>query len=318
MSQATLVSVITPTYKRPKLLDRAIDSVLNQTYDRIEVIVVDDNNENTEYRRETEKLMERYNDLEEVKYIKHQVNKNGAAARNTGIRNSKGEYIAFLDDDDEFLPRKIELQVNKIECLGKEWGGIYSGFIRKIGDEVVFERKNIEEGDLTKEILLRQLTLHAGSTLMVKRGIIEELNGFDESFIRHQDLELLLRFFRKYKLAGVNKKLSIIHKGEVSTPNAKNMREIKVKFLDKFQSDIESFSKDVQRKIYRNHLLDLSKAFFREGNINEGISFYKKAKEYSKINWEEKIVSIVNLADGFFPVRERLRILYSKIRNSRI
>ena len=111
MDNQPLVSVIIPTYKRLGMLGRAIDSVLNQTYNNIEIIIVDDNNEDSEYRKETERFMKKYDDNIEIKYVKHKQNKNGAAARNTGINNANGVYIAFLDDDDEFSPKKIELQI---------------------------------------------------------------------------------------------------------------------------------------------------------------------------------------------------------------
>ena len=102
------VSVIIPTYKRPDSLDRAINSVLGQTYPYVEVIVVDDNNPDTEGRRQTEAKMASFADNLRVKYVKHEQNKNGAAARNSGAKASTGDFIAFLDDDDEFLPKKNE------------------------------------------------------------------------------------------------------------------------------------------------------------------------------------------------------------------
>ena len=102
------VSVIIPTYNRAESLKRAIDSVLNQTYKNVEIIVVDDNNPNTTYREENEKSIKKYyGENEKVKYIKHPENKNGAAARNTGIRNATGKYITFLDDDDYFMNNRI-------------------------------------------------------------------------------------------------------------------------------------------------------------------------------------------------------------------
>ena len=103
-----LVSVIIPTYKRPTMLGRAIDSVLNQSYTNTEVVVVDDNSNGDMFRMETIQYMEKYINDYRVKYIKHERNQNGSAARNTGIQNSVGEYIAFLDDDDYFLKNRIK------------------------------------------------------------------------------------------------------------------------------------------------------------------------------------------------------------------
>ena len=95
-----LVSVIIPTYKRSKSLNRAIDSVLSQTYPNIEIIVVDDNGKGSKYQIETEKSLENYIKTDKIKYITHDVNRNGSAARNTGFKHSMGEYINFLDDGD--------------------------------------------------------------------------------------------------------------------------------------------------------------------------------------------------------------------------
>ena len=109
--QNILVSVVIPTYSRNKLLRRAIDSVLNQTYKNLEIIVVDDNPEGSEWRRSTEKLMEPYRDNFRIRYIQNKKNLGGAGARNVGIKASSAEYIAFLDDDDEYYEERIEKQL---------------------------------------------------------------------------------------------------------------------------------------------------------------------------------------------------------------
>ena len=88
---------------------------MNQNYSNIELIVVDDNNSGTEYRRNVENIMSEYKLGENFKYIKHKENLNGAAARNSGIKNSSGKYIAFLDDDDVFSKNRIRSLVNELE-----------------------------------------------------------------------------------------------------------------------------------------------------------------------------------------------------------
>src|SRR5690554_8001037 len=107
MNNLKLVSIIIPTYKQLDKLKRSIDSVLMQSYENIEIIVVDDNGYDSEYSSLVNTLMEEYINNKKVKYIKHKVNKNGSAARNTGIRHSNGDYIMFLDDDDMFVNDKI-------------------------------------------------------------------------------------------------------------------------------------------------------------------------------------------------------------------
>ncbi len=124
-----LVSVIIPTYKRPNMLGRAIDSVLGQSYTNIEVVVVDDNSDGDKYRLETIQYMERYANDYRVKYIKHKTNQNGSAARNTGIQNSVGEYIAFLDDDDYFLKDRIKEAIHFLQNSSADCGGTCCNYV---------------------------------------------------------------------------------------------------------------------------------------------------------------------------------------------
>ena len=123
-----LVSVIIPTYKRPDMIARAIDSVLNQTYKNIEIIVVDDNDPSFWERKATAEVMNQYESNLKVTYIQHECNRNGSVARNTGWRHAKGMYITFLDDDDEISPRKIQVQVECLEKLDRAWGACYTAY----------------------------------------------------------------------------------------------------------------------------------------------------------------------------------------------
>ena len=104
------VSVIIPTYKRCDFIDRAINSILNQSYPNIEIVIVDDNGDGTLDRNKMIEIMNKYESDNRIKYIKNPVNKGGALARNIGIQAATGEFITFLDDDDEYLPTKIEVQ----------------------------------------------------------------------------------------------------------------------------------------------------------------------------------------------------------------
>src|SRR5690554_2886294 len=94
-----MVSCIIPTYKRSETLVRAINSVLEQTYKKIEILVIDDNHPNDRFSLMVQKQLEQFND--KVRYIQQEKHVNGAVARNVGIKFARGEYIAFLDDDDE-------------------------------------------------------------------------------------------------------------------------------------------------------------------------------------------------------------------------
>lgn len=207
----SLVSVVIPTYSRPTYLDRAISSVLKQTYSPIEIIVVDDNNPDTVERRETEKTMEKYSGNLSIKYIQHEKNKNGSAARNTGLRIARGKYITFLDDDDEIEPSKLERQIDELETLGDEWGACYTAYKTLRPNEVVEHSFENRSGECYVYALMKTMFLGSGSNLLVRKCIADQIGGYDESFKRSQDLEFLVRVTEQTKIAFVNEELLIIH-----------------------------------------------------------------------------------------------------------
>ena len=110
-----MVSCIIPTYKRSDTLVRAINSVLNQTYSNVEVLVVNDNELNDEYTGQVKKALLVFKDEPRVRLVMQEKHVNGAMARNVGIKAALGEYIGFLDDDDEWEPEKAEKQVQYLE-----------------------------------------------------------------------------------------------------------------------------------------------------------------------------------------------------------
>lgn len=258
MKEQALVSVVIPTYKRADMLKNAINSVQSQTYKNIEVIVIDDNDPNCEHRLKTKELMKYYENQVNIRYICHSKNLNGSAARNTGIKNSLGEYIAFLDDDDEFLPKKIELQVSRLEELGDQWGICYTKFSRekngKLFDRGIEER----EGHLNTEILKGTFFISAGSNMLLRRSVVEEIGGFNESFKRRQDLEFLLRASLITKIAHVSQDCLIINKDDRS--NMLDLEKLKVNttdFLDSFKEYINQLPQKEMRKVYTSQYLSI-------------------------------------------------------------
>ena len=246
-----LVSVIIPTYKRPDTLKRSIESVLNQTHKNIEIIVVDDNGVGTEYGILTEEVMSEYADNNYVKYIQHKTNVNGSAARNTGFRASHGEYIMFLDDDDEFLPEKISSQLAVLASKDDSWGACYSKHIRvsPSGEKLVSYGTESKEGDLLIEELKRNLFISAGSNLMVKRHVVEEVGGFNENFLRNQDVEFLVKILKNYKLA-YSKTLGLKVHVHPKPKRKETFEQITEKFVQTFKEDIEALG-EKSSEVYR-------------------------------------------------------------------
>lgn len=247
MNANPLISIITPSYKTKGGLRKSIESVLNQTYSNYELIIVDDNNPDTEERHFTEELMSLYQNNSRIVYIKHEQNRNGAAARNTGFRASRGEYIAYLDDDDEFMPEKLEKEVLFLE-QNNEYDAVYcrlliNGTVNKM---IPFEGNCLVE-------ILSDMTRMQTSTLMFRRHAIETIGGFDESFRRHQDYELLVKFFSYgFKIGFINEPLAIYTTTGQNFVKGKKLEDLKEQFLMKFEpvlNQLETQKKGTKRRI---------------------------------------------------------------------
>ena len=300
-----LVSVIIPTYKRNTTLERAINSVLNQTIHNFEIIVVDDNDEKSNYRKLNEKLMKKYEGNDKVIYLKHKKNMNAAAARNTGILYSSSKHIAFLDDDDEYLANKLEQQVKLLEKLDDTCGAVYCGYSIYRKNKLLQRNLNFGHGNLKKKLLLMENPIGGGSTLLMKNSILKELDGFDITFSRHQDWELLIRFFRKYRIAYVNRILVKLHlddRKNISDPE--NIVLIKEKYLRKFKKDIEEMPISLQKEIYKRHYLEITRSFIKNRKYNRAFEYYKKSKNYSKVLLLDYIKLLITLVDSILPIKD--------------
>jgi len=278
MNQEKLVSVIIPTFKRADSLKRAVDSVLNQKYQNIELIVVDDNDSNSEDRVKTEKIMKKYQKNKNIKYIKHEYNKNGAAARNTGIQNSLGEYVSFLDDDDEFHKEKILLQVNCLEKLSEDWGGCYTKFIRKKGNKIIDRGIESREGHLGVEILKGNFYISSGSNMLLRKSLIDDLGGFNEQFERKQDLEFLIRVCEKSKIAHVDSICLTINKDDTSNHLGEEKLTSNINyFLENFSEYIEKQDLNQKEKILKAQYLELFRYQLTRRNFKKAYSISRKS-----------------------------------------
>ena len=200
------ISVIIPTYNRANLVRRAIDSVIKQSYDNLEIIVVDDASVDN-----TQEVINGIGDSRII-YIRHGVNQGGAATRNTGIEAATGEYVAFLDSDDVWMQGKIEAQLAAIQNQSHPERIVsYTQF--EIGDG---ERVDIKpsRGKNEKEAVADYLFLHEGeiqtSTIMLSRAVVKE-TGFRPELKTHQDWDLsLILEAAGYQFIFVEKVLTVI------------------------------------------------------------------------------------------------------------
>ena len=195
------VSVIIPTYNREKYIGRAISSVLYQDWDKYEIIVVDDGSTDN-----TNQIVSFFRD--KIIYISHEINKGVSAARNTGIKNAKYPFIAFLDSDDYWLPKKLSYQmeffINKPDAVACQTQEIW---IRK-GKRVNPKKKHIKpSGDIFIPSL--KLCLVSPSAVMLKKSIFDEVGLFDEDLPVCEDYDLWLRISYKYPVYLIDKPLVV-------------------------------------------------------------------------------------------------------------
>ena len=175
-----MITVITPTYKRHQYLKSAIESVLAQTFSDFEYIIVDDNPADSEERKLTENVTRSFSDPR-IHYIQNEKNMGGAAARNVGIFQAKGDYIAFLDDDDMYLPDRLEVQYKQM--VEHDWdvsvmdGATYN-FVT--GEKVAERHQRLRNGMTKDELIRSHLLYHISgtNTFMYKTSFLRSIGGF--------------------------------------------------------------------------------------------------------------------------------------------
>lgn len=176
-----MITVITPTYKRHLYLKNAIESVLTQTYTDFEYIIVDDNPPDSEDRKLTQDVISGFTDPR-IFYVKNEKNLGGAGSRNVAIEMAKGEYIAFLDDDDMYLPDRLKVQVEAMEKNGWEVSVMDGAtFLYETGAPVSERHQHLWEGMSNNELIRSHLMYHISGTnsFMFRTDFIRKIGGFD-------------------------------------------------------------------------------------------------------------------------------------------
>ncbi len=207
-----LVSAVITTHNRKEFLIKALQSALNQTYANMELFVVDDRS--TDGTKEyIETMVRSLNDEYHipVNYIYNVSGGGGNKARNIGIAKAKGEYIAFLDDDDEWMKEKTEKQINYFNCH-PDVGivGCARIFEYNLKNRVKQDVDKITEGDLHQKIFGR--IPFTTSCMMVRKSLLLEMGTFDEKLKYWQEYELLIRLCQKAKVGVVREHLTLFRK----------------------------------------------------------------------------------------------------------
>ena len=209
MNSKELVSAIITTHNRkPEMVVRAVKSVLRQTYKNIEIIIVDDSSPDFIQRKTVENSVCSLSD--KIVYIKNDVCQGACAARNTGLKYAHGEYVGFLDDDDEWRYDKIEKQLAAFndDSIAMVYSGIL--YVDEVNRRKFYEDNQYEKGKMF-ELLLRSNIIGSTSNPLIKKQCINDVGGFDVSMQSSQDYDLWIRISRKYQINYVDAPLVKYH-----------------------------------------------------------------------------------------------------------
>lgn len=267
--ETSKISVIIPTYNRGSLIERSVKSVLEQDYHNLEVIIVDDCS--------TDNTKEVIGSLDDgrIKYIQHTYNNGANAARNTGIKAAKGDYIAFQDSDDEWMPEKLSKQVKIFDDSDdKNLGIVYTAFW-KIEETI---KKYIPSKDILKTSgdlhdTLLGTNFISTQSLLIKKECLLNVGMFDEKLPRLQDWELLLRLSKHYHFYLVDEPLVNVYytEGSIST-NQKKLTDTLILILEKHYDD---FAKD--KKVLASYYCYISQQFYLASDKKETYYYCLKA-----------------------------------------
>ena len=231
-SQLPLVSAVIPTYNRASLVVRAINSVLAQTLQDIEIIVVDDASSD-----DTESVVKSLTDSR-IKYIRHPTNRNGSAARNTGIKAATGQYVALLDSDDRWLPNHLATKINYLQTNSCQ--GVFGSYYIYYSDELIREIRCQQPHDCSlAEYILSGKGDTRTSTFVFETDAIQKIL-FDESLGKHQDWDLAIRFAQIYQLNCEQNSTVIAHYDRNQSMSLTLNHQATKTFLSRYDSSISN------------------------------------------------------------------------------
>lgn len=270
------VSVVIPTYNRAQLIARSIKSVLSQTYQDFEIIIVDDGSTDN-----TEEVVSSFND-ERIRYIRHEKNKGEAAARNTGIKAAKAEFIASQDSDDEWLPEKLAKQVNILKDASPKVGVVYTGFWKIENNKktyIPFSWVNQKEGDIHKELLKGNFI--GSPVTLVRKECFEKVGMFDENLFNVVDWEMWLRVSKYYHFKYIDEPSVVAH---YESDNVSSSQISLIKALERIlEKNFEEFAKE--RKLLAKHYIDIGNLLVVNKETQKGRSYLIKALKLSPFSF---------------------------------
>jgi len=299
------VSVIIPTYNREQLIARSLKSVLSQTYQDFEIIIVDDGSTDN-----TEEVVSSFND-DRIRYIRHEENKGEAAARNTGIKAARGDYIAYQDSDDEWFPEKLAKQIELLEDASPEVGVIYTGFWKTENHRrtyIPFSWVSQKNGDIHKELLKGNFI--GSPVVLVKKECFSEVGLFDERLRNLVDWEMWLRISKHYHFRYVDEPLVVAHyDSDNVSDNPNSLIDALGLVLEKNRDEFEA-----EKKLLAKHWVDIGSLLVAKGRVKKGRRYIINALRLYPFSM--RLLSAAFLA--FFGLYDKVGRILRSITGSRL
>ncbi len=268
------VSVVLPVFNGEASIGRAVQSVLCQTMSDLELVVIDDGSADR-----TSKVVSRYSERR-LKFVKLANNSGTSAARNAGISLARGEYIAFLDSDDEWLPDKLEQQIETIRASSATTGISTTGF--RI-HRVISGRYEDIIPDPDADWQRQQLTMCAlgpGSTLMVKRDVFLQVGMFDVALRRFEDWDWMIRCLALRKIVICPSVLAVLHVDR--RPSIRIVQRSAEHFLEKhLQRSEATFGTSAARRLRASVELEIARTMIANGQYRSALPCIARAGRYS-------------------------------------
>ncbi|MEE9912506.1 MAG: glycosyltransferase family 2 protein [Deltaproteobacteria bacterium] len=273
-----VISVIIPSYNRSEFILRAVRSVFRQTFNNIELLVVDDGS--------TDDTIVLLHSLQQedprLQVIKHEKNLGSQAARNTGILASHGEFIAFLDSDNEWMPDKLEKQISLINVSHGNIGAVYSGFFRVHADgKPTSEQIPRFGGDIYKTALREWVA--DMNTLTVRKDILHKAGLLDERIRSYQEWDLCIRLAKVTEFDFVNEPLVIYHMHDKPTISKDQMLDA-FGYLDVISVHRDEIIEHLGCQGYIRHLLAASIRFAEANDFKTARTLLTKSFKLSRFH----------------------------------
>lgn len=280
------VSVLVPTYNRAHLLDRCLNSILFQTYQNFEIIVVDDGSTDN-----TKEIINRFKD-QSIRYFRHKQNRGEGAARNTGLKEARGDYIAFLDSDDEWLPEKLEKQMKIFERLSEKVGIVYTDSWKINGNLKQYWHPPhiMPEDKIVYNQALERVRIQIG-TVVIKRECFDKAGMFDERFVRLVDREFFIRVSAYYYFYHIEEPLLNYYRTEDALTSDRTTLVSSYELLLKKHP----YKLIGNNRILSKDLYEIGKMLFQDGKLKQGRGYLIKAVKLYPFNMKRMFVLFISL-----------------------